>query len=69
MEDDMTFAKHAARIAELRAIIASYHAMTVEEAEQTDAGDREFEARTELWRLEQEMLESRKRDLKPPRAA
>lgn len=46
-----------ARIAELRAIIDAYRQMTVEEAEQADAGDQEIEAQTELWRLEQDRLD------------
>ncbi len=46
-----------ARITELRAIIDAYRQMTVEEAEQADAGDQEIEAQTELWRLEQERLD------------
>jgi hypothetical protein len=53
-----------ARIAELRAIIDSYHAMSVEEAEATDAGDREIEAVAELWRLEQAATKS----VPPPKA-
>jgi hypothetical protein len=47
----------ATRIAELRAIIAAYAEMTVEAAEQSDAGDQEIEARAELWRLEQELAD------------
>lgn len=43
------------RIVELRAIIAAYSRMTIEEAEESDAGDREVEAEAELWRLEQEV--------------
>lgn len=43
------------RIMELRAIIAAYSQMTVEEAMESDAGDREIEAEAELWRLEQEL--------------
>jgi hypothetical protein len=46
------------RIVELRAIIEAYSQLTVEEAEQSDAGDREIEAETELWRLEQELRDS-----------
>ena len=45
----------SARMAELRASIAAYHEMTVEEAEASDAGDRELEAQAELWRLEQDL--------------
>ena len=50
-----------ARIAELVAIIESYRAMTVEEAEMTDAGEREIEAEAELWRLQQDVLEQLER--------
>ena len=46
------------RIRELRAIIAAYSQMTVEDAESSDAGDREIEAEAELWRLEQELLDT-----------
>lgn len=45
------------RIAELRAIIDSYRTLSVEEAEASDAGDREIEAVAELWRLEQSLAE------------
>jgi uncharacterized coiled-coil DUF342 family protein len=50
-----TSPRQATRIEELRAIIDAYHQMTVEEAEESDAGDREVEAQAELWRLEQEL--------------
>lgn len=46
------------RIVELRAILAAYSQLTVEEAEGSDAGDREIEAEAELWRLEQEMMDT-----------
>ena len=46
------------RIVELRAIIEAYSQMTVEEAEESDAGDREVEAEAELWRLEQELIDA-----------
>ena len=46
---------HAARIVELQTMIAAYRQMTVEEADASDAGDREIEAEAELWRLEQEL--------------
>ena len=45
------------RITELRAIIDSYRTLSVEEAEASDAGDREIEAVAELWRLEQSLGE------------
>lgn len=44
-------------MAELRAIIESYRNLSIEEAEASDAGDREVEAVAELWRLEQAAAE------------
>jgi len=44
-------------MAELRAIIEAYRNLTVEEAEESGAGDLEIEAVAELWRLEQEVLD------------
>jgi hypothetical protein len=44
-------------MAELKAIIEAYRDLTVEEAEDTGAGDLEVEAIAELWRLEQEVLD------------
>jgi hypothetical protein len=51
------YTHHSVRMAELRAIVEAYRSMTVEEAEESDAGDREVEAVAELWRLEQEVLD------------
>lgn len=51
------YTHHSARMAELRAIIEAYRNMTVEEAEESGAGDLEVEAVAELWRLEQEVLD------------
>ena len=42
---------------ELRAIVEAYRNLTIEEAEASDAGDREAEAVAELWRLEQAALD------------
>ncbi len=49
--------RQSARMAELRAIIDSYRTLSVEEAEASDAGDREVEAVAELWRLEQALAD------------
>jgi hypothetical protein len=49
---------HAARIVELRAMIAAYRKMTIEEVDETGAGDREIELEAELWRLEQDAHQS-----------
>lgn len=51
------YTHHSARMAELRAIIEAYRNLTVEEAEESGAGDLEIEAVAELWRLEQEVLD------------
>jgi hypothetical protein len=51
----------AARIDELKAMLASYRLLTVEEAEQGDWGDAQVELEGELWRLEQEIFELRRR--------
>ncbi|BCS30913.1 hypothetical protein TBR22_A01140 [Luteitalea sp. TBR-22] len=45
--------RHSTRMTELRAIIDAYRNLSIEEAEASDAGDREAEAVAELWRLEQ----------------
>ena len=51
------YTHHSARMAELKAIIEAYRNLTVEEAEDSGAGDLEVEAVAELWRLEQEVLD------------
>lgn len=51
------YTHHSARMIELRAIVEAYRNMTVEEAEESGAGDLEVEAVAELWRLEQEVLD------------
>lgn len=47
----------ALRLAELKAMLASYRRMTVEEVESTGWGDMEVELEGEVWRLEQELLD------------
>lgn len=61
--------RQSARMTELRAIIDAYRNLTIEEAEQSDAGDREAEAVAELWRLEQAALDHRPRGAGRHRAA
>ena len=51
----------AARIEELKAMLASYRLLSIEEAEQGDWGDVQVELEGELWRLEQELYELRRR--------
>jgi hypothetical protein len=43
------------RLAELRAMLAAYRLMTVEEVEATGWGDLEIELEGEVWRIEQEL--------------
>ena len=45
--------RQSTRMTELRAIIEAYRTLSIEDAEASDAGDREAEAVAELWRLEQ----------------
>jgi hypothetical protein len=52
-----------ARIEELRAMLASYRLLTIEEAEQGNWGDVQVELEGELWRLEQELSDRRRRRL------
>jgi hypothetical protein len=47
----------AVRLSELKAMLASYRFMTVEEVESTGWGDLETELEGEVWRLEQELLD------------
>ncbi|MGV3516288.1 hypothetical protein [Luteitalea sp.] len=54
---------------ELRAIVDAYRTLTIEEAEASDAGDREAEAVAELWRLEQAALDDTPRRTGRHRAA
>jgi hypothetical protein len=43
------------RLEELKAMLASYRQMTVEDVESSDWGDLEIELEGEVWRLEQEL--------------
>lgn len=48
----------SARAEELRAMLAAYRRMTVEEVEESGWGDLEVELESELWRLEQDLAET-----------
>ena len=61
--------RQSTRMAELRAIIEAYRNMSIEEAEASDAGDRETEAVAELWRLEQAALAQGRGSARRHRAA
>lgn len=50
-----TVEKALVRAAELRAMLAAYRHLTVEEAERGNWGDMQVELEEELWRLEQEL--------------
>ena len=52
----MRSANKAVRAGELRAMLAAYRYLTVEEAEQGNWGDLQIELEAELWRLEQDLL-------------
>ncbi len=45
------------RAEELRAMLAEYRRMTIEEVEDGEWGELELEIEGELWRLEQELLD------------
>ncbi len=49
------------RVEELRAMLAAYRQMTIEEIDGSDWGDVQFEVEEELWRLEQELYDARRR--------
>lgn len=49
------------RVEELRAMLAAYRQMTIEEIEDGGWGDLEIEIESELWRLEQELFDLRHR--------
>ncbi len=49
------------RVEELRAMLAAYRQMTIEDVEGTDWGEVQFEVEEELWRLEQELYDARRR--------
>ncbi len=54
------------RAEELRAMLAAYRSMTIEDVEQGEWGDLQVEIEGELWRLEQELFDRRQH---PPKAA
>ncbi len=56
------------RLEELKAMLASYRLMTVEEVEATGWGDLEIEIESEVWRLEQELHEEARRTHHPAAA-
>ena len=49
------------RAEELRAMLADYRRMTIEEVEEGEWGDLQVEIENELWRLEQELFDPRLR--------
>ncbi len=61
--------RQSTRMTELRAIVEAYRNLSIEEAEASDAGDREAEAVAELWRLEQADLDQAPRPAGRHRAA
>jgi hypothetical protein len=50
-----------ARLEELKAMLAAYRRMTVEEVEASGWGDMEIELEGEVWLLEQELHDETKR--------
>ena len=61
--------RQSTRMTELRAIIDAYRTLSIDEAEATDAGDREAEAVAELWRLEQAAMDRPHGPARTPHAA
>ncbi len=51
----------ARRVEELRAMLAAYRQMTIEDVEDSDWGDMQIQLEQELWRLEQELFDARRR--------
>jgi hypothetical protein len=49
------------RVEELRAMLAAYRRLTIEEADEGDWGDIQIELESELWRLERELFDTRLR--------
>ncbi len=45
----------------MRAMLAAYRCLTIEEAERDNWGDMQVEIEAELWRLEQELVAPRAR--------
>lgn len=54
----------AARAQELREMLSAYRQMTIEEVEDSQWGDLQVELEGELWRLEQELFDTRHRPFK-----
>ncbi len=55
----------AARVRELREMLSGYREMTIEEVEAGDRADVQVELEGEIWRLEEELFDPRKR-VAPP---
>jgi hypothetical protein len=51
----------ADRVDDLRAMLAAYRQMTIEEMEDGAWGDLQIEIEGDLWRLEQELSDARRR--------
>ncbi len=51
----------ARRVEELRAMLAAYRQMTIEDVEDSDWGDMQIQLEQELWRLEQELYDAHRR--------
>jgi len=51
----------ADRVEDLRAMLAAYRQMTIDELEDGGWGDLQIEIEGELWRLEQELFDARRR--------
>ena len=49
------------RADELRAMLAAYRQMSIDEVEEGGWGDVQLEIEQELWRLEQELFDARRR--------
>lgn len=50
----------ADRVDDLRAMLAAYRQMTIEELEDGTWGDLQIEIEGDLWRLEQELFDARR---------
>jgi hypothetical protein len=49
------------RVDDLRAMLAAYRQMTIEELEDGGWGDLQIEIEGDLWRLEQDLFDARRR--------
>ena len=56
----------ADRVDDLRAMLAAYRQMTIEEMEDGAWGDLQIEIEGDLWRLEQELSDARRRSCGQP---